>query len=112
MRYSYFGTRFLIMISTFSLYHQWDMRSSARKFRKDAQDAIKTIRDTGREAISKRIEDIGAMKEVPEDTLTYIIKAGQEMEGSDEEKMAVMVDHFATFFVAGEGSFVRGQRAS
>ena len=35
------------------------------------------------------------------DVLTYIIKAGQEVEGDDKEKMEVMVDQFATFFTAG-----------
>ena len=39
--------------------------------------------------------------EVVPDVLTYIIKAGQEVEGNDREKMEVMVDQFTTFFAAG-----------
>ena len=40
--------------------------------------------------------------QVPEDVLTYIIKAGQEVEGDNREKMEVMIDQFAIFFIAGK----------
>ena len=41
-------------------------------------------------------------KEVPEDVLTYIIKASEEVTGDDREKMHVMMDEFTLFFIAGK----------
>ncbi|XP_072013133.1 cholesterol 24-hydroxylase-like [Amphiura filiformis] len=102
---SYFNQAILTalrgMRKSATAYSMMDMRSSARKFRQDVRNAVQTIRDTGRECINKRIDDINR-GDVPEDVLTYIIKAGQEVEGNDEEKMEVMIDQFATFFVAGQ----------
>ena len=56
----------------------------------------------GRERIEKRIDDMNQGKKVPEDVLTYIIKASQEVSGDDREKMNVMMDEFILFFVAGK----------
>ena len=41
-------------------------------------------------------------KEAPEDVLTYIIKASQQVTGDDREKMNVMMDEFTLFFIAGK----------
>ena len=48
-------------------------------------------------------------EEVPEDVLTYIIKAGQEVNGDDGEKMQVMIDEFVLFFIAGMWQVKRGE---
>ena len=78
---------------------QWNFRN--RDFISKSRSAANTIRETGRDCLNKRIDDMNNGKDVPQDILSYIIKAGSEVNGDDEEKMKVMVDEFALFFLAG-----------
>ena len=76
--------------------------SEARAKKKRVIESVKRIREIGKQRIENRIDDMNQGKEVPEDVLTYIIKASQEVSGDDREKMNVMMDEFILFFVAGE----------
>ncbi|XP_072032333.1 cholesterol 24-hydroxylase-like [Amphiura filiformis] len=71
-------------------------------YKEEVRRAIRTIRETGRECLSKRIDEMNSGKEVQEDILTYIIKSSQEVKGDDREKMEVMIDEFILFFFAGQ----------
>ena len=73
-----------------------------RGFKSKTSVAVRMIRETGRDCLNKRIDDMNNGKDVPQDILSYIIKAGSEVNGDDEEKMKVMVDEFALFFFAGK----------
>ena len=76
--------------------------SEAKAQKNKITESVKKIREIGRERIEKRIDDMNQGKKVPEDVLTYIIKASQEVSGDDREKMNVMMDEFILFFVAGK----------
>ncbi|XP_072023570.1 cholesterol 24-hydroxylase-like [Amphiura filiformis] len=78
-----------------------DFSSKAKKTKEDVIKAVRSLRETGRQCINKRIDEMNSGEDVPEDVLTYIIKAGQEVNGDDKEKMEVMIDEFTLFFVAG-----------
>ncbi|XP_072023569.1 cholesterol 24-hydroxylase-like isoform X2 [Amphiura filiformis] len=79
----------------------FDFSSKARKEKEDVLKAVRSLREIGRQCINKRIDEMNSGEEVPEDVLTYIIKAGQEVNGDDKEKMEVMIDEFTLFFFAG-----------
>ena len=70
--------------------------------KKKVIESVKKIREIGRQRIENRIDDMNQGKKVPEDVLTYIIKASQEVSGDDAEKMNVMMDEFTLFFFAGK----------
>lgn len=62
------------------------------------RQAIKFLRDTGREQILRRIEMFKKNQELPNDILTTILKSHEE----NEFDLESMVDDFLTFFVGGQ----------
>lgn len=60
---------------------------------------MKLLRDTGRDIITQRVNDMKHGKELPKDILSFVVKVAQAEEDYTLEEM---VDEFVTFFVAGE----------
>ncbi|KAJ8045529.1 Cholesterol 24-hydroxylase [Holothuria leucospilota] len=87
------------MYTASSPWIQMDPRKEARDYRKKVIKAITLLRDTGVKVITDRFEAMKQEKELPKDILSYVIKSAVVEENLSMEEM---VDHFLTFFVAGQ----------
>ena len=67
------------------------------------REAVRAIRQIGKDCILRRFKAITNEEEVPNDILTQIIKTASTDKSIDIEDL---VDDFATFYVAGEISMV------
>ena len=67
------------------------------------REAVRAIRQIGKDCIVRRIKAIDNDEEVPNDILTQIIRVASSDKGVDLEDL---VDDFATFYIAGNASNV------
>ena len=65
------------------------------------RDAVKLVRNIGHECIEKRREAKKRGEELPQDILTCILEAEDDLGDGQKIDMAELIDEFGTFFVAG-----------
>ncbi|KAJ8017742.1 Cholesterol 24-hydroxylase [Holothuria leucospilota] len=87
------------MYTASSPWIQMDPRKEARDYRRKVIKAITLLRDVGVRVITDRLEAMKQEKELPKDILSYVIQSAVVEENLSMEEM---VDHFLTFFVAGQ----------
>ncbi|XP_072218528.1 cholesterol 24-hydroxylase-like [Leuresthes tenuis] len=73
-----------------------------RSFINEVREACRLLRATGAEWIRKRKAAMQNGDDVPKDILTQIIKTASAEENITEEDEELMLDNFATFFIAGQ----------
>ena len=80
---------------------QYSFLPSHREFRKDTRAAISLLRETGRKCVQGRIDAKKRGEKLPNDILTYILDASNNLEADADFRMEEMLDEFVTFLVAG-----------
>ncbi|XP_038044316.1 cholesterol 24-hydroxylase-like isoform X2 [Patiria miniata] len=75
---------------------------SDRQYRHQVGEAITFLRETGRECVKRRLEAKRKGEDLPQDILTYILQASEDLEGDEDFKMEEMLDEFVSFFLAGQ----------
>ncbi|XP_071504312.1 cholesterol 24-hydroxylase-like [Diadema antillarum] len=81
---------------------QYDMRSKARKLRRDVTSCINLVRNTGLKCIQERIRARKQGDHVPIDMLTMILEASNDLTINEDFRMDNMLDEFVTLFIAGQ----------
>lgn len=66
------------------------------------KEACHLIREIGRDCILGRMEAKARGDATPQDILTYLLEASNELKGDQNFGLEEMIDEFVTFFVAGK----------
>ncbi|XP_038073598.1 cholesterol 24-hydroxylase-like [Patiria miniata] len=75
---------------------------SHRQFRQKVRDSIHHLRETGRKCVQGRLEAKKRGEKLPNDILTYILDASNDLQADADFRMEEMLDEFVTFFLAGQ----------
>ncbi|XP_022087544.1 cholesterol 24-hydroxylase-like isoform X2 [Acanthaster planci] len=91
-----------IQISFRAPWKEFSPLPSDRQYRRQVAEAITFLRETGRECVKRRLEAKRRGEDLPQDILTYILQASDDLEGDENFKMEEMLDEFVSFFLAGQ----------
>ncbi len=72
------------------------------KYRRQGKEAAKRIREIGRQCIMDQMEALKRGEKLDNNILSHILQSAVPAGDSDVLDMELMVDHFVTFFLAGQ----------
>eukprot|EP00057_Strongylocentrotus_purpuratus_P009900 XP_011664374.1 PREDICTED: cholesterol 24-hydroxylase isoform X1 [Strongylocentrotus purpuratus] len=91
-----------IMTSINNPWMQYGLTKKDRKTKADVKAACDFLRGFGRDCVNARLAAKARGEELPNDMLTNILQASQDLEGNENFGIDEMLDEFVTFFIAGQ----------